>query len=398
MTIRTIATSTVRNFILATGMTGSTFYDISINGVVWPIGQPLTSLQAIEDQINSIIQNTVGLKYSCELTAGVNFAIYYAGTDIVINYIRTYTGVGYNTYVPVVVSQTYLRDYLNESMATQRETVTRAVPAMQPRLNYGTCPCTCDFTELVFAGSTAYETDYTSYLFRKVLSTDSTDVKLYKGTTSHNITTAIATLYDYGVLPDSSYFGFVIDWKKVFDLYGYGEYQLKGTEVRLGVSYVYESHLFELCAFNATRAKGTVKVECYQNGYIESEDFDLTGFNWYQAIRLQGKFSKGVPKLTQENYVNSGRLVSQIQDSIQDEWLLELHPVTAQVANMIVYNFTMGNEVLVSDYNVAPEVYDAVSVIPTEVIEYKTFSKNTNVRTTLKLNSRLQNIIKRNFK
>ena len=398
MTIRTIATDTIRNFILATGMTGSTFYDISINGVVWPIGQPMTSLQAIEDQINSIIQNSVGLKYACELTAGVNFAIYYAGPDITINYIRTTDGIGYNTYVPLVVSQAYLRDYLNESMATQKETVTRAVPAMQPRLNYGTCPCTCDFTELVFAGSTAYETDYTSYLFRKVLSTDSTDVKLYKGTTSHNITTAIATIYDYNTLPDSSYFGFVLDWKKVFDLYGYGTYTIAGTEVRLGVSYSYESHPFELVAFNATRAKGTVKIECYQNGYIESEDIDLTGFNWYQSIRLQGKFSKGVPKLTQENYVNSGRLISQIQDSIQDEWLLELHPVTAQVANMIVYNFSMGNEVLISDYNTAPEVYNAVSVAPAEIVEYKSFSKNTNIRTTLKLYSRLQNIIKRNFK
>lgn len=398
MTIRTNATDTVRNFIIATGMTGTHFYDISINGIVYTINIALTSYAAIETAVNAIIQNTLGLKYSVEIVAGVNFAIYYAGPDITINYIRTYTGSGYNTYVPVVVSQTYLRDYMNESMAHMQETVTRQVPVMLPRLNYGTCPCTCDFTEIVFAGSTDYTNDKTSYLFRKTISTDSCDIKLYKGTTAHTITSSFATIYSYGVLPDADYFGFIIDWKKVFDLYGYGEYTIKGTEVRLGVSYDYESHAFNLMAYNATRAKGTVKVECYQNGYIESESYDMTGFNWYQSIRLTGKLHKGIPKLTKDEYLTSGRVVSQIQDSIIDEYTLELHPVTAQVANMIVYNFSMGNEVLISDYNIAPEVYDAVSVVPVEIVEYKHFSNNTNIRTTLKLQPRKQNIIKRNFK
>ena len=79
--------------------------------------------------------------------------------------------------------------------------------------------------------------------------------------------------------------------------------------------------------------------------------------------------------MTQENYVKFRSLNKSNSGLIQDEWLLELHPVTAQVANMIVYNFSMGNEVLISDYNTAPEVYNAVSVAPAEIVEYKSFSK-----------------------
>jgi len=310
------------------------------------------------------------------------------------------------TATAIGISNGYLRDYLPCAMATMLETITVTVPREPIKLNYGTCPCTCDFEELVFSGPTStdsYRTDETSYLFKKFLPSDNYDIKLYNGDNEITIDNTIGIIYDYGDLkrngiPDYNYSGFIINWHKVFINHGYGKYRLIGSYLINGVSMSYESHIFKLCEYNVAIALGTIKITCYQDGYIESDDMDLTGFNWMQSVRVDGKLTKGVPKLEQDNYMDSGRVITQIQDQVKDIWNLEIKPIPASVANFLVYNVSLSNRIYISDYNINPEVYADVDLLINEITEFKSWVANTNVRASFKCSSRKQNILKRNFR
>lgn len=397
---------------LATGISGTTFYSIRITGVDHVINLAMTFPGAIQDAVNALLIS-LGFRYTCYVIAGVDFSIYYT-EGFTINNIVTMGGLGANTYIPLEINNTYLRDYRNESMASMLDTIAVNVLTAPVSLNYGTCPCSCEFEEKVFAGASEtnfYTSDKTGYLFKKIFNSDSYSIKLYKNgaAVGIDITSAIADVYTYGDLTrdgvaDNNYAGFHIQWYRVFTIHGYGSYQLIGTYTKLGTTYAYESHTFKLTAYNINVAKGTVKIEAVQNGYFENEDMDTTGLTvpggesgWYQSVRVEGKLWKGLPKLTLDNYLDNDLIVEQIQDSILDDYILELLPLPAEIINYIAYNVSMANQMLISDYNVNPEVYNQLDLMITEIQEFKTWAGNTNTRGTFKCAPRQQNQIKRNF-
>jgi len=385
-------------YYLAGTISGGTLIRYTILGVNYTTSIVTTDTVAILALLNSLNIGTwtyVSGTYYC-----------YNCTVSLFGY-RIDTGAGTNDATMIGVANDYLRDYNISAMATMRETVTAKVPNPVATLNYGVCPCQCDFDELVFSGETEanlYTSDQTSYLFKKFASGDGYSLKLYKNgsVTGIDIDASVADVWGFGDVKrngvaDNDYSGFLIYWFRVFALHGYGDYVISGTQTINGFALPYTSHTFLCRAFNYDIAKGTVKIECVQNGYIESEDIDWTGINWYQSVRVFGKLTKGIPKLAQDNYLNSARNVVQIQDQIIDNYELELKPLPASIANFITYNNTLANTMLVSDYNPNSEVYNRLDLAITEIAEYKSWALQPNVRTTFKLADRVQNKIKRNF-
>ena len=272
------------------------------------------------------------------------------------------------------------------------------------------CPCVCGGCddELVLHdsdGISNYSNDKTTFIFNKELPGDDYDLKLYPkdGTDADGITidTNIADIYDYGDLPYDTgaiLSGFHIKWILVFSLHGNGDYIIRGTITKQGREFDYESHCFKLRTFSCEMARDTVKIEAYQNGYIISERIDLSGTNWLTSIRLPGKLIRNTPKLVTSNYISEGRVQKQIQDRVDDEWTLELWNMKTKFKNLLIYNLILNNDFYVSDYNVNEEKYNRIALAPDSIERVKAQAYNPDPRVTLKLKSRIQDTIKRNFK
>lgn len=268
--------------------------------------------------------------------------------------------------------------------------------------------CDCCVSEFAFhdlVGVDNFKNDKHSFVFKRYFPDDDYTLKLYKvaesgADTEIDIDATIATLYDFGELDgdtEDEYKGFVIDWFLVWDNYGNGDYFYAGTIVKQGQTFDYESHTFKVRTFSCAAANYTVKIVAYQNGYIMSEDYNLTGSNWMTSIRVNGKLHKEKPDFITDRYVNTGRVIKQIQDEVQDNWSLELWGMPTKFNNLITYNLILNNEFYVYDYNTNEEKFNAVSLVVDGIDRRGLTGNSTKPDLTLKLKSRTQNIIKRNF-
>lgn len=311
--------------------------------------------------------------------------------------------------IKMIETQSATQQFLTGvSMAT----VSRAfvIETLNPNYLQDVCSCNscCDCCVSEYAlhdliGVDNFKNDKFSFIFKKDFTGDGYSFKLYKrnatgADTEITINSSIATIYDYGDLESEDlYGGFIIDWYLVYSTNGNGDYYISGTVTKQGQEFDYESHTFKVRTFSCLIANNTVKIQAIQNGYIMSEDMDLSGFEWPTSIRVNGRLTKEKPDFITDRYTDGKRVIKQIQDEISDNWKLELWNMATKFNKLITYNLILNNEFYVSDYNRNEQKYDYVSLV-VEGIDKRDLAYNSSqVDLTLKLKNRTQNIIKRNF-
>jgi hypothetical protein len=267
----------------------------------------------------------------------------------------------------------------------------------------GYCECACEYNELVFAkvGGEAYENDKTSLLFAKLISTDSIVMKLYKDGLLVDILNANTYgTYYHSFTANALYVGYLIEWEKVFDLEGGGEYQVKIEKTILGQLTEIWTHKYSLREFSVEKAHDTVMIETWQTGNIISSEFDYTGLlpsGWYASQRIRGRFGNKTPKITVDNYMNKDYKLLQIQDKITNEWSFETELIPISASSLLIYDQLLANTIRISDYNIySEEVNYNIEVSVSEISEKKMYSKNKNSKFLIKFTDRLLNIIKHN--
>ena len=192
----------------------------------------------------------------------------------------------------------------------------------------------------------------------------------------------------------------ILDWFLVWGAFGYGKYTLKTNQVLLGETINIESRMFQLLPYSIYTAHSTVKVESYQTGNIISNAFDYTDLiegGWYSSYRFEGRFGLKTPILEVDNYIDSEYQKKQIQDKIRTEYTLESRLLPTAIANALIYDSMLANEILVSDYNVDnTEQFNQLSVYP---ISFETRYPNQSKKAVyvVKFEQRKQDSIKRNF-
>jgi len=262
------------------------------------------------------------------------------------------------------------------------------------------CVCDCEPFQRVFGSNTTdhWKNDTIPFLFKRITSSDTVTMQLYRngalvGTLN---STTYGLYYDFGSFPNVDYKGFQLDFKKVFLALGYGEYYVKTTIVSLGDTIIHESPTYECMEYSDERANGTVKIETYQNGYIMS-GFDYTGMNWYQSYRIAGVFGDKKPSLEIDNYQNSARDLTQVQDSISNLYTLETKMLPSNLLNAITYDGLLANRILITDFNFCSyERYKRLEVYPDSIEDFTTFELNPKGTAKFKFTDKRQNIIKRN--
>lgn len=151
----------------------------------------------------------------------------------------------------------------------------------------------------------AFEGDFNSFLFEFSPAVSSADFRLFKQDSSNNFT-QIAILsanegekFEIGTLVNyPNYGGYLIDWDKVFNLYGAGVYQFQVYNSTTPEDSL-KSYPFNLRENTCDNLDGTVSLEVTNKGLYnnwrytkdngEDRVFDLENLEWFDSCRYLGK-------------------------------------------------------------------------------------------------------------
>lgn len=239
----------------------------------------------------------------------------------------------------------------------------------------------CKFVEKVFTDPTTndfWKNDKSEFLFKRLVPVDTVDIELYLDevkvadlNTSNEGT--FFNGFSSGNAEQQLYVGYLIDWKLVQSLYGFGEYQIKAQLDILGNVTTYESRYFNLCLYNDILANETVRIESTQNGNIIGNQFDFTDLNWYGSVRIPAIFGKPTPIYETDRYISETRKKRQIQDKMSREWFLSTKKLSWEIVNVLIYNKMLANEILITDYNIyAESTWRRISVLPKDLEKRET--------------------------
>jgi len=250
------------------------------------------------------------------------------------------------------------------------------------------CICdfiTCDYRERVFADPATtdfWKNDKNEFLFKRFIVADTVVMELFKDevfvTTLNN--NALGKFFNgfTGSAEQQLYVGYLLDWRLVEAAHGVGSYQVRTQLTIIGDVTDVQSRVFELMRYSDIAAHKTVRIESTQNGNIIGSEFDFSGLNWQQSVRIPGTFGNPTPSLETDNYTTSTHQVRQITSKMSTQWFIKTRKINYEVAFQLVYNKLLANEILITDYNILAEsIWRRQSVFPSE-IEKPELSGNPN--------------------
>lgn len=278
-------------------------------------------------------------------------------------------------------------------------------PAVAPIPEFCYCDYECEYIEKVFGHLTDndyWKNDKNTFLYRRILSTDTVTIKLLKDEVEiATITDDTYGVYTNGYLSGNAaqqlYVSFIVDWQKVLQIEGGGNYRISTELNLLGVISIEESQKFMLYGYSDLIANGTVRIETRQNGNIIGSAFDFTGLNLYNSYRLQGIFKEGSPELEQEFYLNTDYKKKQIQDQSIPQYTLNTKRVPRIVSLMLQQDSILANEFEVTDYNIINvATFRRVSVYPDSISKVAFDGKNTRDAFDITFKDKFELLRKRN--
>ena len=159
----------------------------------------------------------------------------------------------------------------------------------------------CCYQSPVLASSTDnadWKNDINSFLFKRNFSSETINLILEKnGTTDLPIVNDdYGVYYDFGAFGDyPNYKGIQIQWQKVLLLEGPGTYRIRIESNFVSGTTTNYSIPFKLNEYTQNRANGTFRVQSEMDGYLRHVDFDFTGLNWLDGLRVEGFFGNRQP-------------------------------------------------------------------------------------------------------
>lgn len=252
-----------------------------------------------------------------------------------------------------------------------------------------------------------HKNDFTSFLFKttpfttivlKLLDKDCNEIE----TLDNNL---LGVYYPVGTwsvadgfsAQQSLYTGFKLEWDKVLQIIGAGYYSIKIQR------YIGELLFSELCSCNYflqeysdNLADKTIRLSTIQNGDI-LDSFDYTGMNWEQQWRTSGFFGYAQDKLETDNYLDSNRNLTQIQDQLYKEYTLQTDFIPRCFKGMFD-DILLSNEIYIDDYNLNnSHLYRKLEVIPSDSqTEY--FIESQKFYKEITFEDRKRKKVKRNVK
>ncbi len=279
----------------------------------------------------------------------------------------------------IIIEQTNSNPYIFNSGNAGKVLGPSLPETPDPQTN-DTCICDfiqCEYVEQIFASpafpNDDWKNDKNEFLFKRFVATDTVLMELHKdGDKVDDLNND-----DYGTFFDGFssgsneqqlYVGYLLDWLSVFNAFGAGSYTVVTTLDIIGNVTTSTSRTFRLVLYSDLEANGTVRIESTQNGNIRGNDFDFTGLDWYQSLRIPGEFGNPTPIFETTEYVTSQHKRRQNKAKMSVEWSLNTRLISWEVVQKLIYNKLLGNQILITDYQIKAEsLWRRVDVFMQEV-------------------------------
>lgn len=239
---------------------------------------------------------------------------------------------------------------------TQATVIT--LPEEVADVDFCTCLFVCDYIEDAYVLSTNEDDTYRND-YRRVLVTlrDSSSTYLFQlvdssGTTYDLIDNTYGELFDLGfntVQPLKA--SYRIDWFKVFENIGYGNYTIKVSQTDFGTTVIAETHIFRVIEFSELISNNSTKIETVQRGTIlNGEDFG--GMDYRNMVRLKGSFGGIDPQYELNRLVDSNRKDIDVQTDVFLQYTLNTELIPSSIGNKLIKEDVLTDEIFISNYNV----------------------------------------------
>lgn len=197
--------------------------------------------------------------------------------------------------------------------------------------------------------------------------------------------------------------GYLLDWNKVINLEGVGNYSIvcKATNIN-AVEIEFKSMSFCLKKYMPHIADGTVRLDWNMNGNIGSKYNDEKridyGFNnWYNSIRLQNSifgFDTSAYEREFVKYQNGNKVW--LKDSQIEEYELSIGGVPNEVHRFLKTEMFQSDDLTITDYNKMNATKHVKKVvIANSNYEPKWVAGSNLASVSLKFQQRTQNFIKK---
>ena len=240
----------------------------------------------------------------------------------------------------------------------------------------------CCFDNLTLAGgSEPYQNDITSILFKVFDQSDTIEFFLDQdgiGQVAALNDNTFGTLFPIGSFTSQPLLtGFKLEWAKVLDVHGEGNYKIRTERVLLTGTDTLTSINYHLKTFSALIADETIWIEWIQNGEI-IDGLDYTGTEWFQAVRVPGFFGNRQDELEEDIYKNSNYETVQLRSELLFNRTVEVGPVPSCIGDFLT-NLFQANIIQITDYNVRNFDY----LLQQKVVKVKEIGETTYNRERL---------------
>ena len=262
----------------------------------------------------------------------------------------------------------------------------------------------CCYTSPVLAhlvDTDEWKNDFNSFLLKRNFASESIDLVLEKNGVIDiplNNNNDYGTFFNFGSFVDyPNYTGYQIEWQKVLQMEGEGNYRLKATSALISGTVIEYSIPFQLQEYTENRASGTVRIQSIMNGYLRHRDFNFKGLNWNDSLRVRGFFGNRQAEYEQEQIIYTNRQSKQLRSEMINNYTLQTMHIPSCITDAIIEYHNFANSLLITDYNrINHKDYVQKEVVfdSLESIEYKSVSKYAPLE--IKYKDLLQNYLKSN--
>lgn len=265
----------------------------------------------------------------------------------------------------------------------------------------------CCYTHRIFADANSsedFKNDYSSFYHQRQLSNESVDFVLYRyeDDTEHDLNDdTYGTYFGFGYFDENiNLKGYLVQWKKVLDSLGEGNYKVIKRQNIAGIDVEFNSIVFTLKQFTTLSADKTVRIDVVMNGSLTKTGVDFTGTGWKHSIRVPGFFGRREPGMEEDNLINRNYEKRQISMKQTNEWKFQTNLIPSCVTDEIWDFMLLANDIYMNDYNLNNHSYEfvkfGVKFASNDGTEYG--NRTRKAKLNLTFNDKFQNNIKRNFK
>ena len=204
-----------------------------------------------------------------------------------------------------------------------------------------------------------FKNDINGFLFKKNFSGENIVLTLEKnggsalgGTDIPLVDNTYGTFYNFGdftLYPN--YIGYQIHWRNVLIVDGEGTYRLRVDSTLLTGSSTSYSVSFNLKTYSEQRASGTFRIQSIMNGYLRNPDFDYSGLNWLDGLRVEGFFGNRQAEYEEERIIYRNRQVKQLRSELLNKYTCQTLHIPSCITDSIIEYHNFANVILFTGYN-----------------------------------------------